>query len=594
MKKPIFPRIMGLLLLYIVIFTGLVLLQFAKRTSFTYRNGNIVVSGFYNEDIEQPILSESEFLISGEAGVFFQGIEFILAPERGFIMKDDLGNETKFTLEKMTVFEESINFLLSDGSTVEFSANGIGGNQELQIFSSFNNAIESVEIPFKTPLSAKMDDEENLVIVNDNIMYGFDETSVDAERKVLILSGNNPNARYAAIPEAKSDTPMTYILAEAESGNAYNDALQRWLDQSYLTWSRLIQSSPSEELAAAYVTESIKRGNYRQAVSAIPQSFLNNPQRSFRSSAFLGRLDLGLRSISAYEREYQAEISRLIQEQSTNIFNDSHVIHNLSVRNMTNFINDETAFIRTIDPDSVNINAIPGILEGWKDWDSLGNAEENPFGHLLEQAFLLLSQHITKLDYNGDAVFVHQNSEIDILYNMNLGISLIDYGNASGNQDRTFTGRSIILSVLRLVDQTGTIPLHIRIAEDRSIQIPAENRENSFRLYSLFHHNEYYPRAVPIKSVPGIWTWTSASTITSVMENNVLDISVEFPVGETHYMIIRGVRPFTKIQIYNMDFRTDPQFERYDSSGWSYSSSEQTLLVKMKHRTNIEHIRIFY
>jgi hypothetical protein len=43
-----------------------------------------------------------------------------------------------------------------------------------------------------------------------------------------------------------------------------------------------------------------------------------------------------------------------------------------------------------------------------------------------------------------------------------------------------------------------------------------------------------------------------------------------------------------------MDYRTDPQFERYDSSGWSYSSAEQTLLLKMKHREETEHIRIFY
>jgi hypothetical protein len=78
------------------------------------------------------------------------------------------------------------------------------------------------------------------------------------------------------------------------------------------------------------------------------------------------------------------------------------------------------------------------------------------------------------------------------------------------------------------------------------------------------------------------------------MENNMLDIAATFPVGETHYMVIRGVKPFTKIQLYNMDYRTDPQFERYDSSGWSYSPSEQTLLVKMKHRTNTEHVRIFY
>jgi hypothetical protein len=59
-------------------------------------------------------------------------------------------------------------------------------------------------------------------------------------------------------------------------------------------------------------------------------------------------------------------------------------------------------------------------------------------------------------------------------------------------------------------------------------------------------------------------------------------------------MLIRGLRPFVKIQLYGIDYRTDPQFERYDSSGWSFSSSEQTLLLKLKHRSQVEHIRVFY
>jgi len=59
-------------------------------------------------------------------------------------------------------------------------------------------------------------------------------------------------------------------------------------------------------------------------------------------------------------------------------------------------------------------------------------------------------------------------------------------------------------------------------------------------------------------------------------------------------MVVRGVKPFNRIQIYGMDFRTDPRFERYDSSGWAYSASEQTLLLKMKHRSPTEYVRIFY
>jgi hypothetical protein len=283
------------------------------------------------------------------------------------------------------------------------------------------------------------------------------------------------------------------------------------------------------------------------------------------------------------------------------LFNESHVFYQLFTRNMTTFINDGAAFVSSIDPASLDIHSVPGVFEGWRDWESMrsasglasGLSEENPFERLLEQAFFVISQNIINIE-NNNAVFIQQNGEIDVLYNTLLGKSLIEYGDASGNQDRAAIGRSIILSVLNLTDEAGTIPIHVTITEDKSLQVPTDDRTSSFRLYTIFHHDEYYPRAVPINASPGVWAWTSASSVTSAIENNVLDISVGFPSGETHYMIIRGVKPFTKIQLYNMDFRTDARFESYDSSGWSYSASEQTLLVKMKHRTTIEHVRIFY
>jgi hypothetical protein len=206
MKKPIFPRILGLLLLYIAVFAGIVSLQFAKQSSFTHRNGSLVVSGFYHEDTEEPILSDTEFLISGDASVFFQEIEFMLSPERGFMLRDKEGQQIEFALEKMAVIGENIDFTLSDGSIIKFHPHVTGESEELRILSSLNNTIESVEVPIKIPRTSQIDANNTLVITNNSIMYMFNKTSLDVERNVLILSRNNPSAQYAAIPDAQSFT----------------------------------------------------------------------------------------------------------------------------------------------------------------------------------------------------------------------------------------------------------------------------------------------------------------------------------------------------------------------------------------------------
>ena len=43
-----------------------------------------------------------------------------------------------------------------------------------------------------------------------------------------------------------------------------------------------------------------------------------------------------------------------------------------------------------------------------------------------------------------------------------------------------------------------------------------------------------------------------------------------------------------------MAFRTDPRFETYNSSGYVYKADSQSLLLKSRHKTQIEKIRMSY
>jgi hypothetical protein len=126
--------------------------------------------------------------------------------------------------------------------------------------------------------------------------------------------------------------------------------------------------------------------------------------------------------------------------------------------------------------------------------------------------------------------------------------------------------------------------------------VPADGqRIPASRIYRFLHSEDLLPRTVPFQldTATSIWIWTGAP-IRAALDGNAIDIATDFPVGTTHYLLVRGVKPFVKIQLYGIDFRTDPRFERYDSSGWAYSQSEQTLMLKIKHRNPTEHIRIVY
>ena len=113
----------------------------------------------------------------------------------------------------------------------------------------------------------------------------------------------------------------------------------------------------------------------------------------------------------------------------------------------------------------------------------------------------------------------------------------------------------------------------------------------------LVHGNNFYPHYLLLKTMEGenVWAWTIATNIQYYRDENLtISLNIDFPVGLSHYMFVRGITPFLRIQIYNMDFRTDPRFEIYNSSGYIYRSAAQSLLLKSRHRDQREVIRLYY
>jgi hypothetical protein len=74
-----------------------------------------------------------------------------------------------------------------------------------------------------------------------------------------------------------------------------------------------------------------------------------------------------------------------------------------------------------------------------------------------------------------------------------------------------------------------------------------------------------------------------------------MDISIQFPVGETHYVMLYNVPPFPLLQIYEVNWRRAVDFESYyNSSGWYYFEDDRILVIKINQRSNTENVRIYF
>jgi hypothetical protein len=601
MKRPVLLKIVLLLLLYGAVFTIIVMIQFARKGSFTQRIGPLVVSGQYRRAAGQgPLPGPNEYLLEGDVSVFFGGMEFRMgaAGEESVLRLFGGPGEGRAVLpERMTVSDESAVFGFSGGTGLVFSVRNAGDVPELRISCDFAEGEEELELPYKPQRKTGMRDlgDGRFVIISGGVNYSFGRSPLDSERRLLFLTAGGSALSYGAVPERRAFNPADFIIPQAQSKRSYDETVARWTTENFSLWNRAVASANDEDLVIAYSREAINRGTYSAAVSAVPAGFLDGGNRTFESSVYLGRLDPAYRSLDTSDREKLGRLSRLVAEKSPEFLREPHGFEYFAVRGHGNFMDQGADLARSVDPATMSLDLVPGVLEGYTDWKTYRPHMENPFERLLEQACFVISENLIAVP-GGDRVFAFYGSQAEAEFNMRLGRALLGWAEAAGEASWTGVARSLILSVLSLGDSGGTVKAGMAVSEDGQIVLnESPSRLTGARLYRILNSGEYSPRALPIgAAVNSIWTWTAARSVSAVQENNILDISVSFVSGETHYMILRGIRAFTKIQLYGMDFRTDPQFERYDSSGWRYIAGEQTLIVKMKHRNAIEHVRIFY
>jgi len=587
MKKSVVLRFFSYLLLALALFLGLIVLQFSKGGGFIYPLGDFIVAGRYPEGAGPPS-GAGEYALAGEGAVFFGGLEFHLN-KKLLVVAGEISTEAP--AETLVISGGRVVFHLPEGSQIEFYTQYAEGGRELRISASLREGTDAVELPYLLSAAAKLRNaaEGILVIQAGGADYRFIPEDLSAEenaRGILRFSRERPAIAYRALPREKSFDPADYVSSPAMDAASYREALRVWVDANFTLWGRTAQAAWNESLALAYLGQSMNRDFYKGAVTRV-EAGLKTGRRTFRTAAYLGGLSAALPSLNAEEEETAARIEKLLAENSPALFEERHLIETLVIRALADRADAAAQVVRGLDSGLLTVAEAPGILEGWRDWAQYRPGTDNPFEGLLEKAFTLIAQAVRHGGEGGGLTLVLGDEKAPAAFNIRLGLALSDYGDSLAPDASTEAwaalGRTLVLAAL-----SEEPP-----AEGAEAEAEAEKlAQRAAEVFNLLRYGAYRARFVGLAE--GLWAWTAAAEVGAVRRGAVLDITVSFPVGQTHYMLIRGVRPFTKLQLYDKDFRTDPEFERYDSSGWRYYAADQTLLLKMRHRSPVEHVRIFY
>ena len=552
MRKPLVTRILGLAALYCAVFVILVVIQFSNQGNFTLPIGTMTVRGQYPESDEQT--EDGRQNLIGGARIFFGGLEFNL--------KDD--NSPDYLIQG----EDSVSFGLPNGTILVFSTFASARGPELRIGAEFAEDITEVTIPITQRRSSLQRDSGQLSISYNGERYLFSRPNRELEDGKLILSEENTVVSYRSMGKQKDFDPSDFVIAQAFIQRDYEAAVNQWRDHSFNFWSQNSSDLQDEVDVTAYLGESLRQGKFAPSIASIPRNFMNGSRRTHQSSVYLGSMAAAYRSFTAAEREKSESISRLIRDESMDILKEEHILDYLLSRNNDAIANNALELIRNIDPETLTPWHLPGLLEAWSDFSRWHLPGDNPAERFIDTIIQFTTEHIQR-DPEKDLVFVPPAGERDTEFSLRLGKALAAWAEGTGNTDWAAVGRSLVLSALT----SGGI--------------------GSAELYRILSPGDYYPRATKLP-IGSLWAWTASPSVSAANVGVDVDITVSFPENTTHFMMIRGVRPFVKLQIHGIDFRSDSQFERYDSSGWVYYQQDQVLVVKLKHRAPSETVRIVY
>jgi hypothetical protein len=620
MKKRILPKILGLLVLYFVIFIVLSLVQFAQPISFSRHIGNLRISGNFEKKTASTQYEQAngveEFFIKGDTLVFFGGLEFRLFGETnsGLAYTEADGVHAAYP-ESMTLYKDRVRFKLSDGQELLFRANSEAGDNELIINALVTGDIKEILLPFRVLGRTKTRNGgfDDFIVDYNNARYAFETGNIDERAGIISLSSEEPLASYRVIPSYDSFNIADFIVFDSLDAAVYNKYLTGWLDAAFVNWERRINAGNFDEnLVAAFLAESTQRGVLRRSSAMIPAVFRRGGGHTFLSVPFLGGLSASLNNFIVFERERMNRITSYTKTDTSAFLTEAHAFEYLANKGNYELFDSGIDYVNTLNPAAVTLDMCAGIFEGWLTWEKREKREkreelrqdsENPFETLIARAQTVISASIKK-NRQGSHIFVMEESDrsVDMRYNLRTGAALAAYGEAAANNEWAAIGRSLILSALSFAAEDSSVSGSLDLSAGAEFTVPASAGILSpAEIYTELRLSNFYPHSVGIDAISGgVFLWTISPSIDASFTNNVLDLAITFQTGQPHYIYMLNVRPFSRIQMRNItdgsyvDWRSDREFEQYNAPGWVYSASTNVLMLKIVQQDTVDHVRIFF
>jgi hypothetical protein len=579
MRKHPVRKFFGLIILYSVIIVGIFVVQFRSNSVISKSFGDLSYS-------LTSIQSENENAkLKNQVKVSYKGI-LISADEKNPVeLFLDEEKSVPLELSAFTENENSVRFDFTHGISLEFFQTP-AENSDSRLLISVSSAEEffQISVPYKIMQNYSVDSlsASSLVLSSKSGLANLASHEISESR--FFLSSAEPIAKYDRYNPSKKFTFQSVAgltgTREATVKELFSKLRTSFAEKVRAAISAAKIDSLSEIDITSYVAELSSQGRYNQAIDSVPDSFKKGNRRTYVSSPYFASLVSMNRSLSIQNEKFSSIINSRSLDAFTSEGISDYILRekkSAAVKSFFSSVLSRSEFEPTPFQAAGIINVYCNLFEKDKILAENLAALIDQCVDVIQQKSFLAEEKLFVVPDGGEIDSVDTKNP-EIYREVFVGNALNKLGKIRGDESLVQAGNLIMYSSLL----------------DENIDLKTVSE-----VYPIIARDNYF---IPHTEILGwygntcVWAWTIAKSITyTISPANTANIFIDFPLNLTHYVIFKGVPNFNgKIEIQNQMFRTDPNFETYNSSGYVYQANSATMFLKSRHKSRMELVRLFF
>lgn len=563
-KHPI-RKLLGLTILYSAIIFGIFVIQFRNETVISKTFGLIRLILSETTDENNTSKLKNNFSVS------FGGIT--VSSDYNNVAHICNEEQTPLELESWNqISETAFNLVFKDDIQVVFSYPSTEVLTPISVETFFPKDVTAIALPFKINGSYTLTEHEsnNLVLASKAGEYEFSIPHNDSQ--FLYFYNYEPVASYDIFSKEKVFTFADAKALALSSEEYYKYSIEKV--KSSVLFKNGVPETASEIAITAYIAEMSSQGKFSQAIESIPAAAKTVAKRSYLSAPYFNSLVEMNKTLVMQNENIAYRMNYSLEQGNPSVFEFDAFSMYIQTRSTPEAVKYLSLLTQDGTSEPTPLQA-SGIIKLYADLYPISREKADILQVPAQKALGIIEKYCSIKD--DIFSFAQENIEFSSLDYAKTGDTLIRYGEIIGNPD--------ICAVGRLMFNIGISRFDSSDVESFATIYPLAARNNKF-----------YPHIVILEETltEPIWAWTAAQSMTiETDQTNTSTISLDFPQGDSHYVIINGIKPFKSIEIYGLSFRTDYRFETYNSSGYVYDSKTNTLFLKYRHKAGTEIVKLY-